>query len=195
MDSKKTGALIRAARVKKRLKQRELADRLLVSDKTVSKWETGGGCPDAGLLPALSAALGVGVDELLRGSLSENESDRGNMKRLRFYVCPQCGNILTSTGEAAVSCCGAPLRPLEARVPDEAHELTVERVEDEWFVSSRHPMEREHYISFAALLTSDRLELVRCYPEWELQTRFFRRGMSTLYWFCTKDGLFQKPIR
>lgn len=194
MDSKKTGALISAARMKKGLKQRELADLISVSDKTVSKWETGGGCPDVSLLPALSAALGIGVSELLSGELSENESDRGNMKKMKFYVCPRCGNLLTSTGDAAVSCCGAPLPALEPHAPDESHDLTVEKVEDEWYVSCGHPMEREHYISFAAILTSDRLELVRCYPEWNLQARFFRRGMGTLYWYCTRDGLFKKNI-
>lgn len=194
MDNEKIGGLIRSLRTEKGLTQRELADAVGVSDKAVSKWETGGGCPDVSLLPALSEVLGVDIGSLLSGGLTKNDEESGNMKKLKFYVCPECGNILTSTGEANPTCCGRPLGALEPEKPDEAHDVSVETVEDEWFVTCSHPMERGHYISFAALVLSDRAELVRCYPEWNMQTRFFKRGHGYLYWYCTKHGLFRKLI-
>ena len=98
MDPIKTGRLIRQLRTGQGLTQRALADRLHVTDKTVSKWETGGGCPDISLLRELAGVLGVSMETLLRGEISGQE-DNGNMKKLRFYICPECGNILTSSAE------------------------------------------------------------------------------------------------
>ncbi len=189
-----TGRLIARLRAEKGLTQKRLAEALSISDKTVSKWERDGGLPDVSILPALSAALGVGVDALLSGGLDSNEEVRGNMKKLKFYVCPDCGNIITAAGDADISCCGRRIAALVPREPDEAHDLAVETVEDEWFVSSAHPMEREHYIQFVALLLGDRAELVRAYPEWDLQARFFKRGRGVLAWYCTSHGLFGKSL-
>lgn len=194
MDNESIGGLIRALRTEKGLTQRELADMIGVSSKAVSKWETFGGAPDVSLLTALSEALGVDVGGLLSGRLTKNDEVSANMKRTRFYVCPDCGGLLSSTSGARLSCCGRPLDPLEAKTPDEAHELSVETVEGEWFISSGHPMTREHHISFAALLTTDRADILRLYPEWEMQTRFSKRGHGTLYWYCTEHGLFKKSI-
>ena len=67
MDARKTGALITARRKALGLTQKELAERLTVSDKAVSKWETGAGYPEVTMLPLLAATLGITVDELLAG--------------------------------------------------------------------------------------------------------------------------------
>ena len=57
MDPVKTGTLIRTLRTRLGLTQRELAGRLTVSDRTISKWERGLGCPDISLLAPLAAVL------------------------------------------------------------------------------------------------------------------------------------------
>lgn len=67
MDATKTGSFIAEIRREQGLTQKQLAQRLLVSDKAVSRWETGHGMPDINNLEALSDALGVSVAELLRG--------------------------------------------------------------------------------------------------------------------------------
>lgn len=105
MDQVKTGRLIRTMRTKLGLTQLALAEQLGVSDKAVSKWERGGGAPDISLLPLLSQALGVDTEALLRGDLEENDMTNGNMKKMRFYRCPTCGNLLFSTDDADVTCC------------------------------------------------------------------------------------------
>lgn len=69
MDAKKTGALIAERRKTLGLTQKELAGRLIVSDKAVSKWETGAGYPEVTLLPLLAETLGITVDELLAGEV------------------------------------------------------------------------------------------------------------------------------
>ena len=71
MDMKRTGELIAAARREKGLTQRELAERLHVSDRTVSKWERGAGFPDVSILERLAAALELNVLDLLRGERTE----------------------------------------------------------------------------------------------------------------------------
>ncbi|BDC93789.1 FliM/FliN family flagellar motor switch protein [Treponema bryantii] len=71
MDAQRTGKIINYLRSKKGLTQKELAAQINVSDKTVSKWERGDGCPDIGTLPALAEALGTDVDSLLKGELKE----------------------------------------------------------------------------------------------------------------------------
>ena len=192
VDASKIGALIRSLRREKGLTQKQLADRLLVSDKAVSKWERGGGCPDVSLLPDLSRALGVDLEGLLAGDLGENERTGGNMKHLKFFVCPQCGNILTASADTSLSCCG---KKLTALTPHKAEEkLNVELIENDYFVSSGHPMEKDHYISFVALLTGDALVLRRQYPEWDLQTRLPRLGHGKLVWYCSQHVLYYQLV-
>lgn len=67
-ESKEIGAFIARVRVEKGWTQRELAGRIHVTDKAVSKWERGAGYPDISIVPALAGALGVSETELLRGS-------------------------------------------------------------------------------------------------------------------------------
>lgn len=189
-----TGSAVRALREKAGLTQRQLAERLFLSDKTVSKWETGRGLPDVTLLEPLAGALGVSVAELLRGECVVNANRAANLAKTRFYVCPVCGNVISAVGEGAFSCCGVTLPPLEPEAPDETHALAPEPVEDEWYVRLDHPMTREHYISFFAYVTTDRTELVKLYPEQEAAARFFRRGDGTLYAFCNRHGLFRVAL-
>lgn len=194
MDYEKIGALIRRLRTRQGLTQRQLAGRLEVSDKAVSKWERGQGCPDVSLLPRLAQTLGVELEGLLSGELSERDQTGGTMKHLNFYVCPTCGNLLTSADEAAVSCCGQKLSPLEAVKAPEEERLTVELIENDYYITSSHPMTKEHYVSFAALVTGDTLILKRLYPEWDLQTRLPRIGHGKLYWYCVQHGLFYQMV-
>ena len=192
MDQTKTGGLIRALRTQKGLTQKALAEAIGVGDKAVSKWERGLGCPDVSLLPEISRVLGVGLETLLSGSLDANDQERGNMKKLNFYVCPDCGNLITAATEVGVSCCGRTLLPLEPQKPEEP--LSVEKIDDSWFVSSPHPMTKDHYVSFVALLTGDTLFLRRLYPEWDLQTRIPAFGHGILLWYCTQHGLFRQLL-
>ena len=152
------------------------------------------GCPDVGILVKLSEILGVDLKALMEGQVKGNEPTGGNMKKLKFYMCPHCGNLLTSTVEAAVSCCGKTLAPLEAKKADEAHGLNVEVIENEFFVTSEHEMTKEHYISFLALVTGDTLVLKKQYPEWGLDTRLPMLRYGTLYWYCTEHGLFYQHL-
>lgn len=90
MDQIKTGKIIRSIRLKKKLTQLELAEMIGVSDKAVSKWERGCGAPDISLLPLLSEALQIDTEALLRGDTEENDMNNGNMKKMKFYICPDC---------------------------------------------------------------------------------------------------------
>lgn len=194
MNTYVTGATIKSLRETKKLTQAELAEQLGVSDKAVSKWETGKGFPDSSLLQPLAAALGVSVIELLNGEAIVNRNVSGNLMRCKFYVCPVCGNVVHATGDAVVCCCGVTLPPLEAEEPDDAHALTIEKVEDEHFLTVCHPMTKQHYISFIAFVTSDRLQLVKLYPEGEAQTRLSLRGRGFVYFYCNKHGLFKQKV-
>ena len=161
MNTYVTGTTIRQLREARNLTQAELAQTIGVSSKTVSKWETGRGLPDISLLQPLAQALGISVIELLNGEQIANQNLSANLLRCKFYVCPICGNILHSTGSAVVSCCGITLPALEAEEPDEDHTVTIENVEDEHFITIRHSMTKQHFISFAAFVTSDRIQLVK----------------------------------
>lgn len=194
MDGIKTGRLLYALRQEKGYTQKQLADRLHISDKTISKWERGQGCPDISLLPELSRLLNVDIDNILRGERDSQDPIGGNMRRCRYTVCPQCGNLTLSTGNASVSCCGRKLPPIEPQTaaPDDA--LQVEEVEDEWYISSRHPMEKDHYIAFVAFVTENQVTLIKQYPEWALQARLRPRRHGLLLWYCTRHGLFSQRI-
>lgn len=194
MDCSKVGDLIRSLRLEKSLTQRELAEQMNISDKTISKWERGLGMPDVSLLPELSILLGVNIEEILAGDLSMNEMVNGNMRNTQFYVCPTCGNIMTSTGSTTISCCGKKLEALTAAKVDEHHKLSVENIEDEWYVSTEHEMTKEHYISFLAFVTGERLLVIKQYPEWGIHVRLPKFGHGKLYAYCTQHGLSYQMI-
>ena len=187
-----TGMAIKLFRERRHMTQAELAEKLCVSDKAVSRWETCRGYPDITLLEPLSDALGISVTELLSGDCVTNQNVSGNMLRSQFYVCPICGNILHTMGKAVISCCGVTLPPLEAEEPDAAHKLLITPMDDEYYITLEHEMTKQHYISFIACVTSDKVELIRLYPEGNAEVRFQLRGSGDLYWFCNHHGLMKR---
>ena len=195
MNTYVTSATIKQLREKRGLTQAELAEKIGVSDKTISKWETAKGLPDISLLQPLAQALGISVIELMNGEHIINKNTSANMLRCKFYVCPVCGNIIHSTGDSVISCCGITLPALEAETAEEDHAVCIEQVEDEHFVTVAHPMTKQHYISFMAYVTSDRIQMVKLYPEGNAETRLQLRGFGMLYWYCNQHGLFKKKPR
>ncbi len=194
MDIYITGATIRTLREKKGITQTQLSDMLGVSSKAVSKWETAKGFPDITLIEPLANALGVSVIELMSGNTVINKNTSSNILRSKFYVCPLCGNIVRSIGDIVISCCGITLPPLEADVTDENHKISIEKVEDEHFITVNHDMTKEHYISFIAFLTTDRVQFVKFYPEGNADTRMQLRGRGELYIYCNKHGLMKMKV-
>ncbi|MGL5313584.1 MAG: helix-turn-helix domain-containing protein [Peptostreptococcaceae bacterium] len=194
MDCKKIGNLIYQLRKDKNMTQKQIANELNISDKTISKWERGQGCPDISLLKELSLVLEVSIEQLLAGEINSNESVGGNMNKIKFYVCPQCNNLMTATGDANISCCGKVLEPLSAKKENDDHLLNIEPVEDELFITSNHKMIKEHYISFVAYVRGDRVLIVKQYPEWNMQFRFRKQGRGRVYFYCTQDGLYYQNI-
>ena len=195
MNSYVTGTTIKTLREARNMTQAALGERIGVSSKTVSKWETGKGLPDVSLLQPLAAALGISVIELMNGEHITNQNISANMLRCKFHVCPVCGNVIHSLGSAVVSCCGIRLPALEAEEHDPDHTLAIENVEDEQYITFSHPMTKEHFISFAAFVTCDRVQTVKFYPEGSAGTRMQLRGMGQLYWYCNRHGLFRLSSR
>ena len=197
MNQYVTGSIIKQYREAKHLTQAELAHALGVSDKSVSKWETGRGYPDITLIEPLAKALGLSTIELLSGESVTNRNRSYNMKKTCVYVCPICGNIILAAGEAVISCCGIVLPPLEPETPGEncPYPLHIQEVEDEYYVTIDHPMEKTHYITFMAALADDRVELVKLYPEGPAEARFKIRQTAYLYYYCNKHGLYCKKVR
>lgn len=195
MDCEKIGALLKRLRTERGLTQKQAAEMLSVSDKAVSKWERGAGCPDISMLTEISRIYGVSAEALLNGELVTDSRNGGNMKRTKFFVCPECGNIITASGGGELSCCGRKLAALSAEKPDEKHTPTVEIVDDEYYVTFDHPMEKSHYIMFAALVGYDRVSFVRLYPEQEAAVRLPHiGGGGTLYFYCTEHGAMSVKI-
>ena len=194
MNTYVTGNTIKQLREGRGLTQAELAEKIGVSSKTISKWETAKGLPDITLLQPLAQALGISVIELMNGEQITNRNVSANLLRGKFCVCPLCGNVLHSTGSALVSCCGITLPPLEAEAADEDHAITIENVEDEHFITVHHPMTKEHFISFVAFVTCDRVQMVKFYPEGNAETRMQLRGRGQLYYYCNRHGLFRKKV-
>lgn len=86
MDCMKVGKLILQLRTEKGLTQKQVADQLNISNKTISKWECGLGCPDVSLWEELANVLGADILKLLQGELTPNRPDVGKMDRIQFYV-------------------------------------------------------------------------------------------------------------
>jgi Predicted transcriptional regulators len=189
MDCTKVGRLIFDLRKEKGLTQKQLADAMNISHKTISKWERGLGCPDVSLLHELSEVLSVNIEKILLGDLDPNNTDGGNMKKIQFYTCPTCGNIMTSTGDAEISCCGRKLTALIAKPSDEEHNVNIEMIEDDYYITFSHEMIKTHYINFIAYVSCDRILFVKLYPEQSGEVRFPKMRGGKLYFGCNQHGL------
>ncbi|MBR3299967.1 MAG: helix-turn-helix domain-containing protein [Clostridia bacterium] len=191
MNQYVTGSMIKRLREAQKMTQQQLAEKLNVSDKSVSKWETGRGYPDISLLDPLCGALGVSMIELMSGEDVVNTNRSFNILKTKFYVCPICGNIIYSSGETVVSCHGVSLPPLESEEIDQEHALTVERVEDEYYVTVSHAMTKDHFISFIAAIKDNEVDLVKLYPEGNAEARFKISKTEKIYYYCNRHGLFK----
>lgn len=190
MNQYVTGAVIKDLREKNHMTQAELAERLCVSDKTISKWETAKGYPDISLLEPIAKVFGISITELISGNAVSNVNVSANMLRSKFYVCPVCGNVIHSMGEAVIHCHGITLAPCQPEETDEHHMIFIERVEDEYFIRIDHDMTKQHYISFIAGLSSDKLQMIKLYPEGNAEARIKINGVKKIFFYCNRDGLF-----
>lgn len=190
MDLLKTGRLISQLRRENKFTQKDVAEKLGVCPKTVSKWETGRGFPDVSLIAQLSEIFKVDISKLIEGEMPKIKTEAQNVKKTKFYVCGQCGNIVTSIGNADIVCCGRKLSPLEAKEPDEAHKLNVEKIEDDYYITFPHPMTKEHYLAFFSYVRFDRVLTVRLYPEQGGELRFPQMRGGRMYYYCSNHGLF-----
>lgn len=190
-----TGAVIKELREKHELTQYELAEKLNVSDKTISKWETGKGYPDISLLEPIAKVFGISVTELISGNAVNNMNVSANMMRSKFYVCPVCGNIIHCMGEAVIQCHGIQLMPCQAEETDEKHKIFIEKVEDKYYVRIEHDMTKQHYITFIAALSSDKIQMVKLYPEGNAEARFKINGIRKILFYCKQDGLFVVDVK
>lgn len=189
-----TGQTIQMLRERRSMTQKQLAERIFVSDKTISKWETGKGLPDITLLEPLAKALGVSLPELFSGTEIVNRNRTANMLKTQWYVCPVCGNVISAAGAGAFHCCGIALPPLTPEVPDEAHAIQITPMDGEYYVRMEHPMTKTHFLSFFAAVTAERVTLVKLYPEQEPETRLPARGRGWLYACCNQHGLVRLPL-
>ena len=198
MDCSKVGALLYRLRKEQGLTQKQVADQMNISDKTISKWERGLGCPDISLLGELSNLFEVNIEKILNGDLEPNEPESGNFRRMKFYVCPVCANVISNTGNAEISCCGRKLSPLAAKPADEKHMAVIEDMDGEYYVTFQHEMSKAHYISFAAYVTNEKLLLVKLYPEQEASLRLSKMESKILlnkynkrfFYYCSRHGLY-----
>lgn len=195
MNQYVTGTVIKELREKCKLTQAELATKLNVSDKTISKWETAKGYPDISLLEPIAKTFGISITELISGNAVSNVNVSANVMRSKFYVCPVCGNIIQSMGEAVIHCHGVLLMPWQAEETDENHKIFIERVEDEYYVRVEHDMKKEHYISFIAGLSTDKIQMIKLYPEGNAEARIKINGVKKILFYCNRDGLFTIAIK
>ncbi|MCQ2475830.1 MAG: helix-turn-helix domain-containing protein [Clostridia bacterium] len=195
MDLYVTGAMIKRLREERKMTQNQLAEKLNISDKTVSKWENAKGYPDISLIEPIAEALGISVMELLSGNDIINANISSNMLRTKWYVCPICGNVVHSVGEAMISCHGIALPPLSAEETDESHQISIEQVEDEYYIEINHDMTKDHYISFIAALSDNCVQLVKLYPEGSAEARFKMNRIRELFFYCNKDGAYRTRIK
>ena len=195
MNQYVTGAVIKELREKNKMTQLQLAEKLRVSDKAISRWETGKGYPDITLLESIADAFSISVTELISGNAVYNANVSANMMRSKFYICPVCGNVIHSMGEAVIHCHGILLTPAEAEETNEDHMIFIERVEDEYYVRIKHEMTKKHYISFVAAISHDRIQMVKLYPEGNAEARVKINGVKRIYFYCNRDGLFYTTLR
>ena len=195
MNLSKNGKLLCDLRKAKGLTQKQVADKLGIVPKTVSKWETGHGFPDVSTVSALADILGVSEKTILSGDLEQNLESANNMKRTKFYVCPHCGSFLQGTGNGQVVCCGKQLEALTAVSADDEHTINISEIEDDYYIEFNHEMTKEHYISCVSYVRFDRVLTVKLYPEQDSAVRFPKMYGGKIYFYCSKHGLFEHQMK
>lgn len=141
-------------------------------------------------MDVIAKTFDISITELISGNIINNGNVSANMMCSKFYVCPVCGNIIHCMGEAVIQCHGLQLVPYQAEEVDEDHSILIERVDDEYYVRIEHEMTKQHYISFIAALSSDKLQMIKLYPEGNAEGRFKMKGVKKILFYCRKDGLF-----
>lgn len=187
MNQYVTGTTIKKLREKMGLTQVDLASKLYISPKTISKWETGKGFPDITLLEALSKTLNVSLTELFSGEQITNTNVHANMLNSKIYICPICGNVIFSIGESVVSCHGIELIPEES----ENTKLDCQIIEDEIYINISSPMTKDDHISFIAGVGCDRIDFIKLYLEGPAEARLKIRGLKYIYYYSNRNGLFR----
>ncbi|WP_308534280.1 helix-turn-helix transcriptional regulator [uncultured Peptoniphilus sp.] len=135
--------MIKELREKSKMNQKELAENLSVSDKTVSKWERGQGYTDIALLESIAKVFSISIAELISGVAVNNTNRAVNMMKSNFYVCSVCGNVIHSIGDVDVRCHGIKLEPELAEEADEGHKIQIEKIEDEYYVRIENEMRKK----------------------------------------------------
>ena len=195
MDLIKNGKLLCDLRKAKGMTQKQVADKLGVVPKTISKWETGHGFPDVSTVSTLADILGVSEKTILSGSLDLNLEEAGNMKNTKFYVCPCCRSFIQGSGNAQIICCGKQLDALKASPLDNEHMINISEIEYDYYVEFNHEMTKDHYISFVSYVMFDRVLTVRLYPEQCSAVRFPKMYGGKIYFYCNKHGLFEYQMK
>lgn len=191
MNPEKTGNIIKQARIKKGLTQKQLADAIAVTDKAVCKWETGHGCPDITLLSQLSKVLEIDIQSILQGEIVRNRSIAGNMNRVKFYRCPTCGNLITSVKEIEISCCGNKLNFAEARTTtEEKYQPIIKEFDGQYSVSFNHPMTKEDYIANVITVQYDKILVINLFAQQEAIVTLPRIGGVRIFVMNNKNELF-----
>ena len=116
------------------------------------------------------------------------------MKNSKFYVCKKCGNIVSASSDAEITCCRELVLPLRAQTADDEHKLDIQKTEDDYYITFNHSMTKEHYISFVSYVRFDRVLTIRLYPEQNSEVRFPQMRGGKLYYYCNKHGLFEVKI-
>ena len=191
MDLSKNGKLLCDLRKAKGMTQKEVAEKLGIVPKTVSKWETGHGFPDVSTVSVLADILGVSEKTILSGDLKQNLEEAGNMKRTKFYICPDCGSFMQGTGSSRISCCGKQIEELKAVLADDEHAINISEIEGDYYIEFNHEMTKEHYIRFVSYIGIDRVLTIKLYPEQACAVRFPKMYGGKIYFYCSKHGLFK----
>lgn len=119
----------------------------------------------------------------------ENRNVAGNLHKSVLYVCPSCGNVVWSSGEAVVSCCGDALEPLVAKANDGLLSAEVEVTEGIQRVRIAHPMTKDDHLLFVAAVGDDLVRIKRLYPEQEARAEFYLQGPCKIYAYGASCGL------
>lgn len=121
----------------------------------------------------------------------------------RFYICSICGNEIGLIKDSGVNivCCGKEMKLLHANTEDAATEkhIPVYTKDDDEIVvrvgEIEHPMEKDHYIEWVAIMSDNRTTRVTLYPEQDTTVRFKYIKGATLYAFCNKHGLWSAKVK
>lgn len=110
---------------------------------------------------------------------------------MKFYVCPVCGNVIITTEDNIVTCCGQKLNGQEIKIAEGKHRIIVEEKDGKVHFTSEHGMTKEHHLNFIAYGKNNQYMIIKLDKESSVDVIVERLEDADIIFGCNQHGVWR----